>query len=311
MEGAVGASPKAGGSHADHPLCADCGGQTLGRYCHQCGNAAHVHRTLAHLGHELLHGVAHFDSRAWRTLPMLAFRPGRLTRGWIEGQRARYVSPLALFLFTVFVMFMALSYLPAPTERSVAQEARAAAARIQAQAQAGDARGGAFRIQSDGDWREAMVRLAREGQLDTGDPKLDAKIRQKLENPDLTIYKLQQTFYKFSFLLIPISIPFVALLFLWKRGATLYDHGVFVLYSLTFMSALILLAALANRIGGQVSEVGATALALAVPTHMFFQLKGAYGLRWVSAAWRTVVLLIFCGVALGMFGLSILWLGMM
>jgi hypothetical protein len=309
VEGAVAPSPKASDTPSAHPLCADCGAQTLGRYCHHCGNEAHVHRTLAHLGEELLHGVAHFDSRAWRTLPMLAFRPGRLTRGWIEGQRARYVSPLALFLFTVFVMFMALSYVPAPAERPVAQEARAAAARIQAQT--GEARDGAIQIQSDGDWRAAMVRLAREGQLDTGDPKLDAKIRHKLENPDLTIYKLQQTFYKFSFLLVPISVPFVALLFLWKRGTTLYDHGVFVLYSLTFMSALVLLTALANRIGGPVSEAGATALALAVPTHMFFQLKGAYGLRWVSAAWRTVVLLIFCGVALGMFGLSILWLGMM
>lgn len=294
---------------AAHPLCADCGAQTLGPYCHQCGNEAHVHRTLAHLGHELLHGVAHFDSRAWRTLPMLVFRPGRLTRGWIEGQRARYVSPLALFLFTVFVMFMALSYLPAPETRPVAQEARAAAARVQAEAAA--ARDRAIRIQSDGDWRAELANLARNGELDTGDPKLDAKIRDKLENPDLAIYKLQQTFYKFSFLLVPISIPFVALLFLWRRGTTLYDHSVFVLYSLTFMSSLILLTALLNRIDGKMAEMAVLGLVLAVPAHMFFQLKGAYGLGWFSAAWRSVLLLVFCAMALGLFGLAILWLGMM
>src|SRR6185503_13895415 len=63
----------------------------------------------------------------WRTLPLLMFRPGRLTREWVMGKRARYVSPLALFLFTVFVMFMALSYLPHPKEPLKQQQAVASA----------------------------------------------------------------------------------------------------------------------------------------------------------------------------------------
>ena len=40
-----------------------------------------------------------------RTLPMLAWKPGELTRRYIDGQRARFVSPIALFLFCVFLMF--------------------------------------------------------------------------------------------------------------------------------------------------------------------------------------------------------------
>ena len=36
---------------------------------------------------------------------MLAFHPGALTRRYIAGERARFVSPLALFLFSVFLMF--------------------------------------------------------------------------------------------------------------------------------------------------------------------------------------------------------------
>ena len=34
--------------------------------------------------------------KIWRTLPMLAWRPGELTRRYIEGERARFVSPMAL-----------------------------------------------------------------------------------------------------------------------------------------------------------------------------------------------------------------------
>ena len=47
----------------------------------------------------------------------------------------------------------------------------------------------------------------------------------------------------------------------------------------------------------------------AVPTHMFFQLKGAYGLRTFSALWRTWFLLWFSAIALVFFLLAILYLG--
>ena len=95
-----------------HGVCADCGAETSGNFCSNCGQPTHVHRTLHHLLEEVAHGVMHFDARIWRTLPLLWLNPGRLTREWVEGKRTRYVSPLAMFLFTVFVMFFALSFMP-------------------------------------------------------------------------------------------------------------------------------------------------------------------------------------------------------
>jgi len=322
------------GRHA----CADCGTEVVGRFCHQCGQPAHIHRTLTHLGEEVLHGVMHFDSRMWRTLPLLAFRPGRLTREWVHGKRSRYVSPLAIFLFTVFVMFMGLSYMPAKekaplpaaqqalVERLAEQigdvreaearvltaktpearaEAEAEATAERAQLEKISAQIKAMDVPEDAgfDWKDEIRRRATAGDLDMNleNKALEAKIRHKLENPELALYKLQQAFYKFSFLLIPISIPFVALLFLWKRGFTLYDHGVFVLYSLTFMSMLVMVTAVATRIGGITSALVWMTVPFAVPAHMFFQLKGAYGLGTFSALWRTWFLLWFCAIALGLF----------
>ncbi len=58
---------------------------------------------------ELLHGIFHFETKAWRTIPALIFTPGKLTRNYIAGQRTRYVSPLALFLFLIFLMFFVFS----------------------------------------------------------------------------------------------------------------------------------------------------------------------------------------------------------
>ena len=76
-----------------------------GAYCSNCGQAAHLHRSLVSLGHDILHGVFHFEGKVWRTLPELFFRPGRLTRRYIDGERAKFVSPMALYLFAVFLMF--------------------------------------------------------------------------------------------------------------------------------------------------------------------------------------------------------------
>ena len=72
-----------------HPVCSDCGAETSGRFCANCGQPTHVHRTLLHLGEEILHGVMHFDSRIWRTLPLLFLNPGKLTREWVHGKRTR------------------------------------------------------------------------------------------------------------------------------------------------------------------------------------------------------------------------------
>jgi len=52
------------------------------------------------------------------------------------------------------------------------------------------------------------------------------------------------------------------------------------------------------------------AFTLGVPAHMFAQLKGAYQLSWFSAAWRTMLLLIFCVFALTAFVVSIIMLGL-
>ena len=85
--------------------CLNCGAMVTGHYCGQCGQKGHVHRSLSAIGHDIMHGVLHLDGKLWNTLPLLAFKPGQLTRRFIQGERAKFVSPMAMFLFTVFAMF--------------------------------------------------------------------------------------------------------------------------------------------------------------------------------------------------------------
>jgi hypothetical protein len=129
-------------------------------------------------------------------------------------------------------------------------------------------------------------------------------LRHAAANPELALYKLKNTTYKFSFLLIPISLPFVWLMFFWKRGVTMYDHAVFVLYSLCFMSLLFVVMIPLSKIG--LGWLAGLLVCLAPPLHMFLQLRGTYGLGTWGALWRTCVLLFVANIVLCLFVVLVL-----
>lgn len=356
------AGPKAASSrHAAN--CLNCGAMLGGAFCATCGQRAHVHRSLLHLAEELLHGILHFDAKGWRTLPLLGFRPGLLTRRYIDGQRARYVSPLALFLFSVFLMFFVVSLtarLPAEAglegatataearaelkielDASIASVARAEAALAEARRRGeGSAKAEAALEDARADRRVTEMSLrdvdAALGQLapatgaastagvgarqvgpvvlvgldalfgakpDTGSARLDAALQNAQKNPELTLYKLKNTAYKFSFLLVPISLPFLWLMFFWRPGILMYDHAVFALYSLSFMSVLLIVLALLEPL--KAHGVQAVLFTVAAPLHMFMQLKETYRLGVLPALWRTVALVVVCAVVFALFLLII------
>ena len=80
--------------------CPECAAPLVGEYCHRCGEKlpdAHD-LTMKHFLHHGLHELTHLDSKIFRTLQALLFRPGLLTVEYLAGRRKRYVLPLRLFL---------------------------------------------------------------------------------------------------------------------------------------------------------------------------------------------------------------------
>ncbi len=379
--------------------CLNCGAMLAGAYCNQCGQKAHVHRTLAAFGHDLLHGVFHFDGKIWRTLPLLVWKPGELTRRYVDGERAKFVSPFALFLFSVFLMVAIFGW-AGPTSRTITQPLSAAEARqtlaadqatlaqtlktLEAEQAAQGARPQPWldaelsrtrqlmqqreflqpqtspRLVADRQLllqqRRAEIELARlqakraeavkSGQptaqidedirgvtlgtkflqgaartfgadaiqadrlkVDLGIQPLNDLVRHGLENPQLMLYKIQSSAYKFSWALIPISVPFVWLLFFWRRDLHLFDHAVFVTYSIAFMTLLMTACVLAIQMPA-LEAIGAFALVLYPPVHIYRQLRGAYALGRVGAVLRSLLLVSFSVTALLLFAGFILALGL-
>jgi hypothetical protein len=364
IEAERGASAPGAEEDVAHEACRNCGATLSGPFCARCGQAAHIHRSLLSLGHDILHGVFHFEGRIWRTLPQLFFHPGRLTRRYIDGERAKFVSPMALFLFTVFLMFAVFSFtggallddsgvedganvvtgnfksgnqsaIEATDEKlatlreqldasDVSPDKRADLARQIAELESAR---GVMEALASGDWgRIAEIEKeqkekaskaqakATTSNVNLGWPALDRRLSQGLkqvnENPSLLIYKLKTNGYKFSWALIPLSIPFLWLLFFWRRDIHLYDHAIFVTYSITFMMLLLILSSLAAA-AGLSGAIWGTALVFIPPIHMYKQLRGAYGLSRFGACVRLFFLLIVTTIVLILFTIMLFFIGVL
>ncbi len=325
--------------HTHEAVCLNCGTALVGSHCHSCGQAAHVHKTISAFFHDLVHGVFHFEGKIWRTLPMLAWHPGRLTRQYIDGRRASYVSPIALFLFVVFLTFALFNLAGEPIHIDESKAWFASTNNATAEAEAvqrlGKLKADLARATKAGELTapiegqiagaegalagiraEAASKTKLPGQIAQSDNPADRSLTDTINrawqkattNPDLAIYKAQSSAYKYSWLLIPLSVPFMWLLFPFSRRFRLYDHTVFVTYSLCFM--LLVLAAMTAINVWLTADWLMAALALYVPFHMHRQLRETYGLSRYGALWRTSGLAIFSMIVLTLFGIAVLALSM-
>lgn len=334
--------PAHGGDRAAHGACLNCGTALIGSYCHACGQNGHLHRSISGFLHDLLHGVFHFDGKIWTTLPMLLFKPGELTRRYIAGERAKFVSPLAMFLFCVFLTFAIVGSLAGeahipqvkesdrqrPLSEIQASLARneASAARLKEEIKAADKAGRNTApletkledLEQDTEGLKLARRFVTGGsgrvtggfKLETGWAALDHGFAAASENPNLFLYRLQTSAYKYSWLLIPISTPLVWLLFFWKRQYKFYDHLVFVTLSITFMLLLVTLLSVLGWLG-LASGLIATAVFVIPPLHLYRQVRGAYASSRLGALLRTGVLILFGFVALIVYLVILLALGVM
>lgn len=248
--------------------CANCGARLVGPYCHRCGQHGHLHTRIWHMAEDFVEGVLHFDGRLWRTLPLLAFKPGRLSRAWIEGKRVRYVAPLHIFLFGIFLFFFSLNLtggaLFTPMFEGIAKSGQGATIKVTGEEQ-------------------NCTSGARKGMA--GD--ICAALDHIRENPKYYAYKAESTSYKLAPLLAPISMVILALLLVFKRGYTFYDHGVVALYGLSFLVLITTLAMLLNTVlPGDWPLVVLPAAVL----HAVLHLRGAYHLSWFGSVARTLLL---------------------
>jgi hypothetical protein len=95
-------------------VCLNCGralNEETDNYCPECGQLNNIRKETAwEMVRELAGDFLHLDSKVTRNLRPLLFYPGKLTKEYLAGRRARYFHPVRLFLSVTVIMFIVNSF---------------------------------------------------------------------------------------------------------------------------------------------------------------------------------------------------------
>jgi drug/metabolite transporter superfamily protein YnfA len=284
--------------------CLNCGTVLQGPFCHYCGQPdKNFMRFFPVLLRELLEDFLDFDSRFMRTMKPLLFKPGKLTRDYLDGRRFRYTPPLRLYIFSSIACFFMAAVIAAdsiqihtngedgdvltglhigaeqdaevqealdrldPETRQVVDEALQQAAESGAEEGGEDDNTITFNDKPwDRETNPLVIGWAPDWVNEWVNDEIEqspAKGRQIEENPDLIKDKVFDVLPATMFVLLPI----VALLFkFWYLFARKYyiEHLIFALHNHSFLYVMLLIVMLSSWVAGLVEPDGEGRLAEAL-----------------------------------------------
>ena len=258
-------------------FCRNCGNEVTGEYCGHCGQReGRADRRFLDLAGEMLGDVFDLDSRFWKTLFYLLFRPGYLSAEFMAGRRARYLPPLRLYLVISFVIFLAMSFYTSnaivvgsdPEERL--SDDVVVSINSGGLEQAADGEG----PEDAGEWR-ADIGLADEHSpqwLKDIDQRAEENVVKLREDPSEFIETMVDYLPQLMFLLLPLFALLVQIAYLFSPFHYL-QHLVFTLHYHSFAFLLYLIGHCLVLAGWEPTGW----LYLALMVYLVLALRQAYG----------------------------------
>lgn len=263
--------------------CRNCDAALTDAYCARCGQAAQLQvLSLWALGKELSGDLFNWDSRLWRTLRPLAFRPGLLTLEYLHGRRARYMPPLRMYLVLSLLFFLTVSVgNPSGVAGAIDTEAISISASIEAEPEAG--RDGTVTAK---DCDALEIRL--EGLSPEWEQRIRESCRRVLNDPVSFGSELVGNIPGTLFVFLPLLAGLTQLLYL-RSGHYFVEHLLFFVHVHAFFFLGSLLVALLDLFVllplGQtlrtavdwLSGLAVTGLVLYSPYYLYRAMRNAYG----------------------------------
>lgn len=284
--------------------CPNCGAVLLGPWRHACGQSAEeLHRSVVRLVAEAFESFTHFDGRFWRTLPLL-FKPGQLTRTYIDGHRAGQIPPLRLFLVALLLVFFA---------GSLGSGSAGVIDRTDKGRPAGSTRTVTSMKDLTPEERAKVIDQMNDIKVNVaGTPNVSAsdwlksRLKAAVSEPERFKLILETWGERFAFLMLPIATVILTVLFVCQRRFYVFDHTIFALHSLAFQGRLISLMFLLQRLAGRSADV----LLFAAPVHLFLHLRGVYQASILGTSVRMFLLFVGSTVGFSILVMGLLWVGL-
>lgn len=285
------------------------------RFCSLCGQKRTnlKDRSVWHFLVESVGDFFHFDSKFFRTVLDLIFRPGFLTGEFLSGKRARYFQPFKMFLF-ISVLYFIVAGLTG-TDPLVNETAPPAGDTVITTENLDDIRftfGSIDRRLVTMPLDTLKMQVAHYGLVPLVNyyhPRASwfdrLMIRQMVRNRIRGLENLNETFShtlsKLIFVLIPVFALLLKLLYI-RRKIPYFDHIIFSLHVISFIFLLLLL----NLFLGNVSDYISLLLFLLAGIYVFLAMKRAYRQRGFKTLLKWGILMFSALIVIAGFFLLVL-----
>lgn len=293
--------------------CPNCGTELQGMYCVDCGQSAKdMKKPFLTLVTGALGDVFAFDSRLLRTVPALLFRPGHVTRSYLDGKRMRYVPPFRMFLIASVVFFLVIfgitenqSFLDGE-DLSVGNNGTAFLTTVMVDGEpVQDIEGFDKVFDDDGNFdregAEAFVETLKardvfDNEEDASDllDRLESVSGKTLSRTEL-FNAIQKWAPRASFLMLPFFVLTFTLMHFWIRRVYIYDHVIVALHLQTFF---YMAATLAIALSYVTPMFAWLLFGLSIPVYPFLLMQRSYDTHWFFNIFRTFALMVTSFIAL-------------
>jgi len=264
-------------------LCLNCGAVLTGHYCANCSQAADVHVPSAkELLHDALEGITHSDSRLWRSLYLLWFKPGKLTQEFVAGRRASYLPPFRLYLIVSIVFFLIASVANPSSVKIVRFDDTTSVTGV-SEPECAKLNATPFQVSLFGrDWAPRVKHACSEIARDNG---------ANLFHVGLS------TAPKAMFIFLPL-VAFLHMLLYWRPRYRYAEHLLFFLHLQAFFFSVITLAVLTSRAGLaspvliRVSDIVVPLLLWTLPLYTVLAMRRVFGASWTRTLLKAAALLV-------------------
>lgn len=264
------------------PDCLNCGTPLTGEFCHHCGQSAQsLRRPFWTLLSESLETFFSIDGRIAKTLPDLLLKPGRITRHYLDGQRARFIPPFRLYVLASLIFFIIM---PLVTGQGLninvgstgsMEEARAAVEQDYADGDLTEEeyneaiaaldqvdamwKGGIpglisrpsttpepdanGNVPQEEEWEGIIPKSAMDAVREAGEQGDEdaARFADVASDPNRLFARTLEWVPRMMFVMLPVYALLLAMVYLWRRQFLFFDH---LIVSLHFHSALFFVMSL-------------------------------------------------------------------
>jgi hypothetical protein len=264
--------------------CLNCGTEVAGRFCQQCGQEnAEVKESFFQLLIHFVEDLTHFDGKLWKTVKLLLFKPGSLTKLYIEGKRASYIHPIRMYIFVsaVFFLFMFTGEAPLKTEGagSNANNSKDFATGLQEGLKM-DLDEDSVNYKTIAAYNAAQKKLPeskRDNWLDALIKKKGIEINEKYSGDNLKIgkaliEKFENYFSRMLYISLPIFAFFIWVLYRRNKNHFFVDHIIFSIHIYCAFYIILFITQIVSTVNDFFSDQLSGIIAFIVPLSLVFYL---------------------------------------